>query len=111
MKTILIILAAIIILIPIGFLGNYYSWWSYNYFAPKYATTQNKIFMHGTPYMRGKIRDLADYQSQYMEAKTKSERATLRATIIYEYKIFPISQLPPHLQRFYRMIKNRYYQK
>ena len=88
----------------LGFALNYADWASYDFFAPKYRQTENKVFKESEQYNDGMIRDLSELQRQYVTA-TADEKAALRPIIRHRFEVYDENRLPADLRSFYDSIK------
>lgn len=102
-KYALLALVGIAALFAVAFGGQYFGWWSYNFFAPKYAATQSLVFHHSPEYVHGKIQELQGLESRYIMA-TPTQKAMLRSVILDEFSQYN-GPLTPQLQDFYSKIK------
>jgi hypothetical protein len=103
-KGILAIIGLIIILFVLQYLG----WVNFNYFAIKYAETQNTIYRHNPAFTEGMEMQLSEMQQQYIMTKTSSGRAALRGMIVHEFRDYNVNTLPPNLRKFYNFVLNKY---
>ena len=77
---------------------------NYSFFAPKYTAVQNKVFQQSQQYNEGMIRDLENIQRQYI-ASPPDQRQALKALALHRFEVYPIDQMPPDLQNFYRSLQ------
>lgn len=103
LKIIMLTIFSFIIIIGLIFGGNYFGWWSYNFFAPKYATTQEKIFTNSVEYKQGKLQELQDAENHYYTA-TPVQQAAMRSFLIDEFSAYH-GTLTPQLQSFYNKLQ------
>ncbi len=103
-KGIVIMIALSLILFVIQYLG----WVNFNFFAVKYAQTQNTIYRHNPAFTQGMEMQLSEMQQQYMITKNPSERAALRGMIVHEFRDYDVTTLPPNLKEFYNSVLNKY---
>jgi hypothetical protein len=98
------ILALIIfVLLILGF--SYVGWLSYDYFAPKYRATENKVFKESEQYNDGMVRDLENLQMEYMNAD-KDHQQALRAIILHRFSVYPEDKMPANLRNFYNQLRS-----
>jgi len=83
---------------------SYLGWASYDYFAPKYRATENKVFKESEQYNDGMIRDLENLQMEYMNADADHKLA-LRAIILHRFSVYDENRLPYNLRSFYNQLK------
>lgn len=98
-----VIILSLIIIVGLTFGGNYLGWWNYNFFAPKYAQTQEKIFTHSVEYKQGKLQELQDAENHYYTA-TPTQQAAMRSFLIDEFAAYH-GTLTPQLQSFYNKLQ------
>ena len=82
---------------------SYAGWEMYNFFAPKYASTQSLVFHHSPEYVHGKIQELQELESRY-DVATPTQKTALRSVIIDEFSQYN-GRLTPQLQQFYHKIQ------
>jgi hypothetical protein len=78
---------------------------NYAFFAPKAAKVQAQVFHNSQQYNEGMVRDLENIQHEYIHS-TPEEKRALRALAIHRFEVYPIDQMPPDLQNFYRGLQN-----
>ena len=83
---------------------SYLGWMSYDYFAPKYRATENKVFKQSEQYNDGMIRDLENLQMQYMEADQPHKDA-LRSIVMHRFFVYDQERMTPELRNFYQQLK------
>ena len=83
---------------------SYLGWASYDYFAPKYRATENKVFKESEQYNEGMIRDLENLQMEYMNADADHKLA-LRAIILHRFSVYDENRLSYNLRSFYNQLK------
>ena len=83
---------------------TYLGWMSYDYFAPKYRQSENKVFKESEQYNDGMVRDLENLQMQYMEADQPHKDA-LRSIVLHRFSVYDQNRLPPNLWNFYQQVK------
>ena len=84
---------------------SYLGWASYDYFAPKYTATNNKVFHESQQYNDGMIRDLENLQMEYETADVDHKQA-LRAIILHRFSIYPEEKMPANLRNFYNQLRS-----
>jgi hypothetical protein len=94
----LLIIIAIVILNAVGFVQ-----WAF--FAPKVAQVQTNVFHNSQQYNEGMVRDLENIEDEYRHS-TPEEKRALRALAIHRFEVYPLDQMPPDLQNFYRGLQN-----
>ena len=87
----------------VGF--GYLGWASYDYFAPKYRATDNKVFKESEQYNDGMIRDLESLQMEYINAD-QSHKDALRAIVLHRFSVYPEDKMPPNLRNFYNDLRS-----
>jgi hypothetical protein len=103
MQAILLIIVFVILGVGLPFVA----YEGYNYFGPKYAATERKIFEETKSYNDGMIRDLENLMMQYQTAKPEQQEA-LKAVVIHRFSVYQIDKLPVHLQQFYTSLRGGY---
>jgi len=91
----------IALIFGLTFLG----WMSYDYFAPKYRATDNKVFKESEQYNDGMIRDLESLQMEYISAD-QSHKDALRAIVLHRFSVYPEDKMPPNLRNFYNDLRS-----
>ena len=84
---------------------SYIGWYSYDYFAPKYRATDNKVFKESEQYNDGMVRDLENLQMEYMNAD-KDHQQSLRAIILHRFSVYPEDKMPANLRNFYNQLRS-----
>jgi hypothetical protein len=95
------ILTITVLVLGLGYLG----WASYDYFAPKYRATDNKVFKQSEQYNDGMIRDLENLQLEYVNADNEHKQA-LRAIVLHRFSVYPEDQMPANLRNFYNQLRS-----
>ncbi|MHB1952347.1 MAG: hypothetical protein ACYCOU_01245 [Sulfobacillus sp.] len=103
MKNMLALLITVAVVIAAVFGLNYFGYFNYRFFAPKYAAVQSQVFHQSPEYVHGKIQELTGLESRYVMAN-KAQKAALRSVIIDEFAAYH-GRLPAHLRRFYRRLR------
>jgi hypothetical protein len=80
------------------------SFWTYQYFAPKYRAVDNQVFKQSEQYNDGMIRDLENLQIEYISADADKKQA-LRAIVLHRFSVYPEDKMPPNLRNFYNSLK------
>jgi hypothetical protein len=93
----------VFVLFVLGF--TYLGWASYDYFAPKYRATDNKVFKESEQYNDGMVRDLENLQVEYINGDADKKQA-LRAIILHRFSVYPEDKLPPNLRNFYNDLRS-----
>lgn len=93
----------VFVLVILGF--SYLGWASYDYFAPKYRATENKVFKESEQYNDGMVRDLENLQMEYMNAD-KDHQQALRAIILHRFSVYPEDKMPANLRNFYNQLRS-----
>ena len=83
----------------------YVGWVSYDYFAPKYRATDNKVFKESEQYNDGMIRDLENLQLEYINAD-KEHKDALRAIVLHRFSVYPEDKMPANLRNFYNDLRS-----
>ncbi len=105
MKTFLIIVGIIVSLLLIDFLGNYYSLFSFGFFAPKMENVRRNVFEHTQSYVQGKVQDLSNYKLQMDTTKDEGKKAALRFVIRQQFANFDINNCPEDLRPFLQQVR------
>ena len=80
------------------------SFFTYQYFAPKYRAVDNQVFKQSEQYNDGMIRDLENLQIEYINADAEKKQA-LRAIVLHRFSVYPEDKMPPNLRNFYNNLK------
>lgn len=83
---------------------SYGSYRAYEFFAPRYAAVDNKVFHETQAYNDGMLRDLEDIKLQYVSAKPEQKEA-LRAVALHRFSIYPRERMPADLRDFYEKLE------
>ena len=97
--------AGLITFVFICFGLTYLGWASYDYFAPKYRQTDNKVFKESEQYNDGMVRDLENLQMEYTNGDAGQKQA-LRAIILHRFSVYDENRLPPNLRNFYNELRS-----
>jgi len=81
------------------------SYQAYDYFAPKYRATDNKVFKESEQYNDGMVRDLENLQLEYMNAD-KEHKDALRAITLHRFSVYPEEKMPPNLRNFHNDLRS-----
>jgi hypothetical protein len=84
---------------------SYLGWMSYDYFAPKYRATDNKVFKESEQYNDGMLRDLENLQMEYTNAD-QAHKDALRAIILHRFSVYDENRLPYNLRNFYAQLRS-----
>jgi hypothetical protein len=84
---------------------SYLGWASYDYFAPKYRATDNKVFKESEQYNDGMVRDLENLQMEYTDAD-QAHKDALRAIVLHRFSVYPEDKMPPNLRNFYNQLRS-----
>jgi hypothetical protein len=106
MKTVLNVVAGVVLFFAIIFGLGYFSLNYDRFFAPRQEQLRNDTFKQSQSYNDGMAHDLENIQEEYMQASPEGKDA-LRAIAIRRFSVYDISKLPPDLQRFYRELKGQ----
>ena len=80
------------------------SFFTYQYFAPKYRAVDNQVFKESEQYNDGMIRDLENLQMEYINSDTDHKQA-IRAIVLHRFSVYPEDKMPPNLRNFYNDLK------
>ena len=80
------------------------SFWSYQYFAPRYRAVDNEVFKQSEQYNDGMIRDLENLQMDYVNAD-RDHKDAVRAIVLHRFSVYPEDRLPPNLRNFYNDLR------
>jgi len=80
------------------------SFWSYQYFAPRYRAVDNEVFKQSEQYNDGMIRDLENLQMDYVNAD-RDHKYAVRAIVLHRFSVYPEDRLPPNLRNFYNDLR------
>jgi len=80
------------------------SFWSYQYFAPRYRAVDNEVFKQSEQYNDGMIRDLENLQMDYVNAD-RDHKDAVRAIVLHRFSVYPKDRLPPNLRNFYNDLR------
>jgi len=90
--------------IAFAVLVTFSSFWTYQYFAPKYRAVDNQVFKQSEQYNDGMIRDLENLQLEYIGSDADKKQA-LRAIVLHRFSVYPEEKMPPNLRNFYNDLK------
>jgi len=90
--------------IAFAVLATFGSFWTYQYFAPKYRALDNQVFKQSEQYNDGMIRDLENLQLEYIGSDADKKQA-LRAIVLHRFSVYPEEKMPPNLRNFYNDLK------
>ena len=98
-------ITGIAVFIALIFSLTFLGWMSYDYFAPKYRATDNKVFKESEQYNDGMIRDLESLQMEYISADQPHKDA-LRAIVLHRFSVYSEEKMPPNLRNFYNDLRS-----
>jgi hypothetical protein len=104
MKDLAAIFVSVIFFIALGIGLTFLGYESYQYFAPRYAAVDNKVFHESAQYNDGMVRDLENVELQYQSA-TSEQKQALRAVVLHRFSVYPEDRLPANLRNFYDQLK------
>ena len=102
-KTILIIVASIILLIGALFGLQYLGLANYKFFAPKYQNAQREVFENTQSFTEGKRQDLIKYYHEWLNAD-KDGKSAIKELVIDDFASYDINKLTPSEQNMYNSI-------
>ena len=105
MKEIFAGLGVLVLMVAISLILNAVGFANWAFYAPRVAQVQTNVFHNSQQYNEGMIRDLENIEQEYQHSTTEEKR-TLRALAIHRFEVYPIDQMPPDLQNFYRGLQN-----
>jgi hypothetical protein len=103
------IIAALAIVLGIGWLAEGNNFFMYKVFAPKYAKVQRQVF-EGTPsYNKGMIQELENMQVQYETSKDPDAKAALASIILHRASGYNLNDpdVSPDLRAFIAKLKEQ----
>jgi hypothetical protein len=83
---------------------SYVGWYSYDYFAPKYRATENKVFKESEQYNDGMLRDLENLEMEYTNAD-QAHKDALRSIVLHRFSVYDENRLPYNLRSFYDQLR------
>lgn len=96
--------AALALLIGIGFGLNYVGLIQFRFFAPRAEQVRYDTFKQSQAYNDGMLTDLEDIQREYLSA-TPEQKITLRELALHRFAAYPQERMPADLQAFYASLK------
>ena len=99
------LILGLLTLVGVSFALSYTSYAEYSFFAPRYVAVENRVFHESAPYNEGMVRDLENLKREYEHADANG-KASLKATILHRFEVYPKDRLTPDLERFYDSINN-----
>ena len=75
-----------------------------SFFAPKYEAVRRDVMIESRYYSEATVRELYRLKRQYDSAATDEARATIRATALHEFSIFPEDRLPTDLRVWFAQL-------
>ena len=108
MRTVLIIVACLMVLALLGSIAFGLEWaglaWQ-GYFSPKHEDVRREVFKATRSYNEGKLQELVKYRLEYMRTKDDTERGAIAATVRMAFSEYDESKLTPELCDFVRICK------
>jgi hypothetical protein len=92
-------LAFILVLLVLTWVIQGNEFFMYQYFAPRQAAVERRVFEETKSYNQGMIQELQNMQFQYVQAKPE-QQAILASIILHRTADYDISKLPPDLRSF-----------
>lgn len=104
MKTIGIVVAALLGITLLAFFFQGTDFFLYKVFAPRYEGVRRETFEQSKAYQQGMIQELENMQFEYLQA-TPPQQEGLRSIILHRVADFPDEELPPHLRSFIEQLR------
>jgi ABC-type phosphate transport system permease subunit len=70
------------------------------FFAPKYAELNREVMKQSQAFQDGAIRNIRNYQVEYLKATDEDAKAAIKAAIMHELNSFNRDNLPSDLKTF-----------
>ena len=102
-KSILIILASIILFFAAMFGLQYLGLVNYKLFAPKYQNAQREVFENTQSFTEGKRQDLIKYYHEWLNSDKDGKNA-LKELVIEDFASYDINKLTTSEQNMYNKI-------
>lgn len=103
MKSVLIVIAGLLVLIGLGWFLTMNDLAMQAFFAPRVRAIESHTFKMSEQYNEGMIRDLENLRLQYVSASGEQKQA-IKSTILHRFEVFDAEQLTPDLRRFYQTL-------
>ena len=98
-KTVGGFLAFLLVMLALTWVFQGNDFFMYQYFAPRQAAVQRKVFEETKSYNQGMIQELQNMQFQYVQAKPE-QQAILAGIILHRTADYDLANLPPDLRSF-----------
>lgn len=93
------VLALIVFFLGIAWIATGNEFFIYQYFAPKRAEVERKVFENTKSYRQGMIQELQNMQMEYIKG-TDSQKTSMRSIILHRASDFPLDEMPMDLRNF-----------
>lgn len=103
MKTVLIVIASIILFFAVMFGLQYIGLINYKFFAPKYQNAQREVFENTQSFTEGKRQDLIKYYHEWINSD-KDGKSALKELVIEDFANYDVTKLTPSEQNMYNKI-------
>ncbi len=98
-------LGAVIALVALTILGEYFNWGMTAFFAPKYEQVRRDTMLHSRAYAEGNTHELYEIHRQWLKA-TPDERQALKLMARHNFENLPAAYVPPELQAWREEVMN-----
>jgi len=95
-KTTLIILASILGLFVVAFVGQE----AYRFFGPRGEDIRREVFESTRSYNQAKVQELAKYRMEYLREKDADSKEAIASTIRHRFADYDSQNLEPELRNF-----------
>jgi len=102
---VLAVVAALVVLIGLGWLFDFNDYFHYKTFAPKYEQTRREVFEQSRAYNAGTIQNIRSAERDYITAPA-DRRAGLASAIVQQYADYPDEALPNDLRHFMQCLRS-----
>ena len=107
------VVAALLVVVLVGgivfiaFAGEHFALAWREYFEPKHANVDRKVFEKTRSYNQAKVQELSKYRYEYLRAENEESKDAIASTVRHRFADYPMSEVPVELQNFYREVMNR----
>lgn len=97
-------LAILVVMLGLAWVVTGNDFFLYQYFAPKKAEVERKVFENTTSYNQGMIQELQNMQFEYIKAD-KDGKAAMKSIILHRAAAYGEDKLPLDLHSFIQGLK------
>jgi hypothetical protein len=98
-------LCALAAVAALAFFANGLGYSIFKTFAPLNEQVRYNTFENSQSARDGAIRDLNQFQSDFMHAQSDAQRESIASMVVHQFQVYDRTKLPPDLQAFYSQMQ------